>query len=157
MIFDLTAVMASPLIAVSIDIDRTILAQALFFLVSIPILHYLMFRPYLKTREARKESVEGSEEEAGELGEQAENLRTKYEKELRQARRDAKEVRDSLRTQGLAEKRDIHDEVRQELDAKLAEERATIAEHVETARDEMEERAQGLADAMVGKLIPDER
>ncbi len=156
MYLDLTALMAAPIIGVSIDIDGTIVVQALVFLASIFLLQHLMFRPYLKTREARKENVEGSSEEAGELDAQAEVLEEKYEEQIRQARRDAKEVRDSLRKQGLAEQQDIHSEVREELDEKLADERAKISAHVQDARAEIEDRAEGLADAMVGKLVPDE-
>ena len=156
MYLDLTALAAAPVIGVSIDVDGTIVVQALIFLATLFVLQQLMFRPYLKTREARKENVQGSSEEAGELEARAVILEEKYEDQIRQARRDAKEVRDSLRKQGLAEQQDIHQEVRQELEGKLAEERATISEHVEAARAQIEERAEGLADAMVGKLIPDE-
>lgn len=156
MYLDLTGPLVAPLVGVAIDIDGTMVVQALVFLATLFALQHLMFRPYLKTREARKDSVEGSSEEADELGAQAEVLEAKYEEEIRQARRDAKEVRDSLRKQGLAEQQDIHQEVREELEQKLADERATISEHVDAARQEIEERAEGLADAMVGKLIPDE-
>lgn len=138
---------------VSIDIDGTIFAQMGWFLLTLLALHFLLFRPYLRTLEARGEAVEGSTEEAGEMGAQAKILEEKYDRKIRKARLDAQEVRDSLRKQGLAEQQDIHGEVRAELDAKLAEEREAIAERVAQAREEIEERAEGLADAMVTRLI----
>ena len=153
MIFESTAPLLAPIIAVSIDIDGTLFPQMAAFLITLVLLHYLLYRPYLRTLDARSENVEGSEEEAGEMQAQAELLEEKYDTRIRKARRDAQEVRDSLRKQGLAEQDDIHREVRQELDAKLAEERAAIADRVETARAEIEDRAEGLADAMVTKLI----
>lgn len=154
MMFESTVTMLAPILAVSIDIDGTILVQMTAFLLAIFMLHFLLFKPYLKTLEARSESVEGSAEEAGEMGDQATLLKGKYERKIRKARRDAQEVRESLRKQGLAEQEDIQSEVRQELEAKLSEERAAIAEHVEKARSDIEKRSEGLADAMVAKLIP---
>ena len=155
MLLDPTALMVAPIVAeVSIDIDGTIFVQMVAFLFTLFMLHFLLFKPYLKTLHARSESVEGSEEEAGEMDAQADILQSKYEKKIVKARRDAQEVRDSLRNQGLAEQEDIQEEVRQEVTAKLEEERAAIAERVEAARAEIEERAEGLADAMVQKLVP---
>lgn len=155
MFADSAALLLAPIIAeVSIDIDGTIYVQMAAFLIALFMLHFLLFKPYLKTLQARSESVEGSEEEADEMGEQAEVLREKYDKKILKARRDAQEIRDSLRNQGLAEQEDIQQEVDEELQAKLAEERAAIAERVAAARAEIEDRADGLADAMVEKILP---
>lgn len=157
MFIEMTAGIAAPMIAdVSIDIDGTILAQGILFLVTLGLMHVLLFKPYLKTRAMREDAVEGSEEEAGEMGEQADVLEGKYDRKIRKARRDAQEVRDSLRQQGLAERDDIHQEVQQELDEKLAEQRAEIQDHVQRAREDIEQRAEHLADTMVSKLVANE-
>ncbi len=149
----------APLVAISvyIDVDGTLAIQGILFLVTLGLLHVLLFRPYLKTLELRSENVEGSEEEAGELTAQAEVLEKKYDKKIRTARRDAQDVRESLRQQGLAEREDIHSEVREELEAKLQEERATIDDHVEKARRDIEKQAEDLAEAMITKLTPERR
>ncbi len=146
----------APILAVAIDIDGTLLVQMTAFLFTLFMLHFLLFKPYLKTREAREESVGGSEEEAVEMTAQANVLEGKYDTKIRKARRDAQEVRESLRKQGLAEHEDIHREVREEIAEKLAEERAAVAQRVETAREEIETRAEGLAEAMVDRLIPEQ-
>lgn len=153
---DFTAVLWAPLMVadVTIDVDGTILVQMAAFLLTIFMMHFLLFRPYLRTLELRKENVQGSEEDAGEMQAHSAILQTKYDKKIRKARRDAQEVRESLRSQGLAEQDDIVAEVRQELEAKLKEERATIAGHVDKARSEIEDRADGLAEAMVSRLLP---
>ncbi len=157
MIVETTSAMAaSPILGVYIDVDGTILVQMGAFLIALFMLHFLLYRPYLKTLDLREENVGGSEEQAGEMGAQADVLEKKYEKNIRQARRDAQEVRESLRQQGLAEQREIHDEVREEIEAKLAEERATIDEHVQKAREDIEQRAETLAEAMVDRLIPEQ-
>lgn len=143
--------------SVTIDIDGTILVQMAAFLVALVMLHFLLYRPYLRTLDLRDENVEGSEEEAGEMGAQAEVLENKYDKQIRQARRDAQEVRESLRQQGLAERDEMHQEVRREVEAKLDEQRAEIEDHVQRARRDIEHRAEGLAEAMVDKLVPEAR
>jgi F-type H+-transporting ATPase subunit b len=155
MFLDFTALMLAPMIAdVSIDVDGTLFVQMAAFLFTLFMLHFLLFKPYLKTVDAREDSVGGSEEEAVEMEAQAEVLRGKYDKKIVKARRDAQEIRDSLRNQGLAEQQDIQAEINEELSAKLEEERQAIAERVEKARAEIEARADGLADAMVEKLVP---
>ena len=155
MFLDFTALYMAPMIAdVSIDIDGTLWVQMVAFLVTLGMLHFLLFKPYLKAVEAREDSVGGSEEEAVEMGAQAEILRAKYDKKIVKARRDAQEIRDSLRNQGLAEQKEIQTEIDEELSAKLAEEREAIAERVEKARAEIEARATTLADTMVEKLVP---
>lgn len=155
MIFETTsAVPASIIMSVYIDVDGTIFVQMAAFLITLVMLHFLLYRPYLKALDLREENVEGSEEEAGEMGAQADVLEEKYQKNIRQARRDAQEVRESLRQQGLAEQRELHDEVHDEIQAKLSEERAAIDDHVQKAREDIEQRADALADTMVDKLLP---
>ncbi len=154
MIMDMTAATMAPILAVSIDLDGTFFVQMVFFLITIGVLHFILLKPYMRAMEAREERVGGSAEEATEMEEQAENLQAKYDERMTRARRDAQEVRESLRQQGLAEQRDIEAEVREELTAKLDEERANLDAQVQEARQELEARAEGLADAMVRRLVP---
>ena len=152
---EMTAATMAPIIAdVSIDLDGTFFVQVIAFVITIGALHYILLKPYMRAMEAREDSVGGSEEEAVEMQEQASNLKGKYEDRIQKARRDAQEVRESLRQQGMAEQRDIESEVREELEAKLGEERATLNAQVEEARQELQDRAEGLADAMVRRLLP---
>ncbi|TXD41192.1 ATP synthase F0 subunit B [Lujinxingia vulgaris] len=147
---------SSPLLvaAVAIDIDGTLFVQMGAFLLVFVILNFVLIKPYLKTVEAREESVQGSSEEAGEMDAQAAVLTASYDEKLSKARREAQDVRESLRNQGLAEQDDILEEVREELGGKLAEERKVIEERVVAARAEIDERARALAEAMVQKVLP---
>lgn len=155
MMLDMAVMWAPVLVAdITIDVDGTVFAQMALFLFTLVMLHFVLIKPYLKTLELRGEHVHGSEEEAVEMDAQSTLLETKHNKKVQKARRDAQEVRESLRNQGLAEQDDIVGEVRTELDAKLAEERATIAAHVESATSEIDARADGLAEAMVARLLP---
>lgn len=145
---------APVLAAASIDVDGTILVQMLLFWFVFIFLHFVLFRPYLKTVEAREEGVGGSREEAAEMEERAGQLIEEYEQKMRQARRDAQDVRESLRNQGLQEQTDMVDEVRGELQVKLNAEREKIDAKVAAAKTDLGTRSKQLARAMVDKLLP---
>lgn len=155
MIFDMSVGTLAPILAqVAIDVDGTILVQMGAFLFTLFMLHTLLMKPYLKTLDARQESVGGSEEEAVEMQAQAVLLEHEYDQNMLTARRDAQQVRESFRDQGLTEQSEIVEEVRQELQAKLESERALIAERVESATREISRQADLLAESMVDRLIP---
>ena len=140
--------------AAAIDIDGTIIVQMILFFFVLFFLHFVLFRPYLKAVDAREDGVEGAREEAAEMETRAGRVIEEYEEKMRQARRDAQDVRESLRNQGLQEQNDMVQEVREEIQGKLQEERARIANKVDSARADIEERAQSLADAMTAKILP---
>lgn len=140
--------------AAAIDVDGTIIVQMLIFWATLIFLHYALFQPYLRAVEAREEGVGGSREEAAEMETRAAMVIEEYEEKMRQARRDAQDVRESLRNQGLQEQADLVGEVREEIQGKLQEERARIDKKVDSARADIEARAQTLAEAMVGKVVP---
>jgi F-type H+-transporting ATPase subunit b len=140
--------------AASIDIDGTIIVQMILFFFVLFFLHFVLFRPYLKAVDAREDGVEGAREEAAEMETRAGRVIEEYEEKMRQARRDAQDVRESLRNQGLQEQNDMVQEVREEIQGKLQEERARIQGKVDSARSDIEQRAQGLADSMVAKILP---
>lgn len=140
--------------AASIDVDGTVIVQMILFFFTLFFLHFVLFRPYLKAVDAREDGVEGAREEAAEMETRAGRVIEEYEEKMRQARRDAQDVRESLRNQGLQEQNDMVQEVREEIQGKLQEERARISTKVDSARSDIEQRAQGLADSMVAKILP---
>ncbi len=140
--------------AAAIDVDGTIIVQMILFFFVLFFLHFVLFRPYLKAVDAREDGVEGAREEAAEMETRAGRVIEEYEEKMRQARRDAQDVRESLRNQGLQEQNDMVQEVREEIQGKLQEERARIADKVDSARADIEKRAHGLAEAMTARILP---
>lgn len=138
----------------TLDIDATFIVQMGLFLFVVYFLNVVLFRPYLKTWEARQQGVEGSREHAAETEAQAAVLLVELEQKMRTARRDAQEVRESLRSQGLQEQNDILEEVRQEVDQTLQQEREKISAKVASAQGDLSARAQVLAESIVKKLLP---
>lgn len=146
----ITPVLASA----SIDIDGTIIVQMLLFWVVLGFLHVVLFRPYLKALDAREEGVEGSREEAGEMQARASQVIEEYEEKMRQARRDATDVRESLRNQGTQEQTEMLQEVREEIRQKMQHESERIDQRVAVARQEIQARAETLANTIVQRVLP---
>lgn len=143
----------APLVGIYIDIDATIVVQAIIFWAVLAFLHFALFRPYLEAVEQREEGIGGSKEDAREMEQRVEELEREYDEKMRQARRDAQEVRETLRNQGEQKQNEMVEEVREELDGKLAEEREAIDAKVASAREDLEGRAEDLADRMVDKIL----
>src|SRR5690554_1498236 len=107
-VYGFLSTQSAPFIAaVAIDIDGTIIVQMLLFWFVLAFLHFTLFRPYLKAVDAREDGVAGSREEAAEMQTRAGRVIEEYEAKMRQARRDATDVRESLRNQGLQEQNDM--------------------------------------------------
>ena len=142
------------LAAVSIDLDVTVALQFVNFAVAVGAVYFIIGRKYRKVREERAEATSGSREDADEMLERTEQLKEEFDDKMASARRDATEVRESLRGQGVAEQEDIIEEVRVELSEKLEAERAKIQAKVDAAEAELDGRAKELAELMVAKVIP---
>ena len=54
-----------------IDVDGTVFIQFGFFLIMLIVLSRVLFRPYLKMRDARHQGIEGAREEASAMQERA--------------------------------------------------------------------------------------
>lgn len=145
---------AALIASASIDVDVTTLVMGVLFLLLYFLLMPIIINPYLRARKAREEGIDGARDEAHDAEARAESTILEYEEQMRIARREAQEVRESLKTQGASEQRDILEDARSEIAGKLAEERAKIAAEVDTAQKQLEARAASLSQAMVDKILP---
>lgn len=138
----------------SIDVDATLGFELLLFIGLYVILHPLLIKPYMKAMEVRREELEGSKEDAGEFEIRAEKALADYERKMRDARREAQEVRESLKTQGSLEFKEIVAEAREELSAKIEDERLKVVKQHAAAADALKERSAALAEVIVQKVLP---
>lgn len=144
----------SLLASVSIDVDATAVIQGFLFVALWAVLGPLIIKPYLEARDAREEGIDGSKEEARDFEARANAAIAEYEEKLRDARREAQDIRETLKNQGAAEQRDILEEEREKLHAKLTQERTKLEAEIEAAQKEIDARAKGLSASMVEKLLP---
>jgi F-type H+-transporting ATPase subunit b len=144
-----------PLIAsVQIDVDVTVAIQFVTFTVALFSIWGLIINPYLEAREMREEGTLGSREEADEMEALAQARLKEHDERMVQLRREAMELRESLRAEGAAKQQDMLSAARAELSAKAKEEQAKIAQKVSAAEAELEERAKQLSELMLAKILP---
>lgn len=144
----------TPLVGIYIDLDGTFWAQLGLFLAAFVVIHFVVVRPFMDVVEEREAGIGGSQDRADEMQTEAEQLEEEYDEKMQQARREAQEVRQGLRDQGVQEQKEKVEEVREELRDKIESERQAIQEKVDDARSEMESRAEELATTMVEKIVP---
>lgn len=142
------------LASASIDIDATVAFQMGLFIALLVIMNPLLIQPYLKAMDARREGLEGSKEDAEEFDIRAEKALAEYEKKMRDARREAQDIRDSLKNQGAFEHTELIEDARTELATKIEGERVRVAAEREDALTAMSGRADALAGFIVTKVLP---
>ena len=123
------------------------------FIVMVPIMHVLLFKPFLNVLKQRREAVDGALEAARQMGVKREDELAAMKRELELARAKAKEVFEGLRAEGLEKQRQVlakaHDEamkrtekIKQELEAE-----------VQRARQALKAEAEKFSDGILEKLV----
>ena len=137
-----------------IDIDGSLAIQMIMFLLLFLVLRPLILDPYLKAVEARRDGLQGSREEADEMESRADRSLADYEKKMRDARREAQEVREGMKTQGQDEFEDLIAEARQEIADRLASERGVIQTETQEGLKQLATRSDSLAKSIVARVLP---
>src|SRR5262245_20051674 len=90
-----------------IDLDGTVLLQWGLFFLMWGILHFTLFRPYLKMRGERDRGIAGAKEEAHGMRTRADQMMENYQGQLSRARLRGQEERLRLRTEAVAREREL--------------------------------------------------
>jgi F-type H+-transporting ATPase subunit b len=138
---------------VTLDLDQTLLIQATMIVVLMFLLKKLIFEPYLKTIDTREEKTASTREQAGELQAKITELRTNYESSLDGARQRAASLRQELRQEGVASKEQSISAASNDANKVMGEAQAQIEAEFETARAELKNEIDGLANLVVEKVI----
>lgn len=119
-----------------IDINMTLVAQILNFLILVAILYKVAYKPLLKVLNEREAKIAGHISEAEAQQNAAEELKAEYQKQLADARIQAQEIVDKA-MKAAAEERD----------ASIAETKAETARMLKVAREEIaREQAKAIAE-----------
>jgi F-type H+-transporting ATPase subunit b len=138
---------------VSIDIDKTFVAQAVIFALLVVILKPLLFDPVLKVFEEREKRTEGARAEARVMQEKAGALLRKYEKELEKVNQVAAEERERLRAETAKLEGEILGEAR-DVALKVVEEgRGKIRSEVSKIRFELGRQSEQLSRDMAERIL----
>jgi len=146
---DFVLLAAHPLI----DIDLTVVLQFALFLIMFVIGNALLFQPYLRLRERRKQGIDGARAEAERMSAQADAELADYEKQLALARSRANDEGRKVRAEAAEHEKSVTDASRAEATKSL--EAAAIKMRVETdaARLQLMPQANALAKQLATKLL----
>lgn len=139
--------------APSIDVDFTLLFQAALFIGLWIFLTGRLFKPYLKARKERESLTEGARREASELRTRADEILSRYEAQLAEARSAAIAERDSVVKDGR-ESADLTLKSAREQSAKdLERSRSTLESELSAARKNVEPQAKELSNVIAERLL----
>ncbi|HET6613523.1 MAG TPA: hypothetical protein VFG83_16105 [Kofleriaceae bacterium] len=136
-----------------IDLDFTAAIQLVIFIMTGLIATRLLFRPYLKMKDARFSSIEGARDEAERLTAEGETALSGYEEKLGAARRRADEERRKIRADAAANQREVEQHARAEAQAAMEAAHREVEGQSQAARAELLPRADELGRVIAGKLL----
>jgi F-type H+-transporting ATPase subunit b len=136
-----------------IDIDWTLFAQILNFLVLVFLLNMVLFRPIRKILLERKARLAGFEEDITGLADNRLGILGKVDEELVQARREGLGLRETLRQEGSQAESSLLEQVKKEVDAQWTKVEAKIKKDVGAAREALQAQAQDFAMALATKIL----
>lgn len=136
-----------------IDIDLTALVQLGIFLCAFAAGSVLVFRPYLRLRDARAAGIEGAREEAVRMVAEADARLADYEQRMDAARNRGIEEKRKIRTEAVAAHREVVDKAKADATATVTQARDKITRDVATARQQLMPSAEKLSRDVVAKLL----
>jgi F-type H+-transporting ATPase subunit b len=136
-----------------IDVDGTLFIQFGLFLVMLLVLSRVLFRPYLKMRDARHKNIEGARQEAVGMQEKARQVSADYDAKLTRARQRGAEERQRLRAEGAVHERQVLGAARDEAHKSLDAARARIRSEAGAANTQLQAQSGALARQIVTKVL----
>jgi F-type H+-transporting ATPase subunit b len=136
-----------------IDIDWTLLAQLLNFLVLVFLLNMVLFRPVRKVLLDRKARYESFQDDIAGLGDRREGILGQVDEELNAARREGLGMRENLRQEGSQAEGSLLEQVKKEVEAEWSRVEAKIKKDVGKAREALGAQAQDFAMALATKIL----
>src|SRR5215813_13349535 len=92
-----------------IDLDNTVLVQFGLFLLMMIILHYALFKPFLRARLEREDRIDGERKRARDMEEAAKTKIADFEGKLEKAKQAGVTLRDDARKQAAVREKQILD------------------------------------------------
>ncbi|UCC66349.1 MAG: ATP synthase F0 subunit B [Deltaproteobacteria bacterium] len=136
-----------------IDINNSLIIQAGLFIGLMLILNKVFFQPFLKFLEERRAKIQGDEEEASELQEEAERSRMKYDEGLDEGRLQAQEEKGHILDVGAQESRLLVEKVQKEIEEEAPKIRAQIEVESKQVLAELERRHGDMAKEIAEKIL----
>jgi F-type H+-transporting ATPase subunit b len=136
-----------------ISLDKSLVIQALNFLILLVVLQRILYKPLLAKMSERTEAIRRSLDEAQAARAQAARQADENAERLRQAYAEAAQIRERALAEAAEEQRRLVEAARAESQRLIESARAQMAADVRRARDELRREVTGLAIAVAEKLV----
>lgn len=136
-----------------IDIDWTLIAQIINFLVLVFLLNLVLFRPIRNSLKQRQARLATQEAEISSLTEQGQGIGEEIKENLTAAKRHGLSQKEAMRQEGSQAEASLLEAVKAEVDAKWAEVEKKIKEDMAKARKKLKDQAKSFAQALAAKIL----
>jgi F-type H+-transporting ATPase subunit b len=136
-----------------IDLNWTLIAQIINFLVLVYLLNLVLFRPIRKSLQDRQARLQADAAALAALAEQSQGIAGEIQENLAAARRQGLGEKDALRQEGSQAEASLLEKVKQEVDAEWARVEKKIKADMDKARKSLKGQAQSFAQVMASKIL----
>jgi len=136
-----------------IELNFTLVIQLVIVLSLMAILTQILFKPFLKVLQERRNRIEGAEKKAKDLQQQAEQLIERYREAIASGQAQGAGIRDEIRRTSLAEETEILQKAMDQANRLIQEVKARIAEEARAARTDLRLQAQNLSREITEKIL----
>jgi F-type H+-transporting ATPase subunit b len=136
-----------------IELDWTLFAQIINFLVLVYLMNVVLYRPIRKGLKARQDRLAAYEAEVAQLAAKDQGVNEEIKENLAAARREGQGQKEGLRQEGAQGEAALLEAVKKEVDAQWTKVEKKIKEDVAKARKTLKAQAQSFAQALAAKIL----
>jgi len=136
-----------------IDLDWTLVAQLVNFLVLVFLLNMVLFRPIRNSLKERQAKLAAHEADLSGLLEQGQGVNQDIKDRLREARKEALGRKEGLVKEGAQTEASLLEVVKKEVDAEWARVEEKIKKDMAKARETLKKQAQSFAQMLASKIL----
>ncbi|MBI1846714.1 MAG: F0F1 ATP synthase subunit B [Candidatus Rokubacteria bacterium] len=136
-----------------INLDKSLIIQAINFIILLVVLHRVLYKPFLAKMNERTEAIRKSLDEAQAARAQAAKQAEENAARLRQTYAEAAEIRERAVKEAGEEQRRLVEAARAESQRLVESARAQMDADIRRARDELRREVSGIAVAVAEKLV----
>jgi F-type H+-transporting ATPase subunit b len=136
-----------------IELNFTLIIQLVIVLSLMGILTQMVFKPFINVLQERKNRIEGTEQKAKDLQQQADELIERYREAITAAQAQGASIRDEIRKTSMMEEMAILEKAMGEANRLIQEVKGRITEESRTARVDLRLLAQNLSREITEKIL----
>ena len=136
-----------------LNFDKSFIIMMINFLVLLFLLNIILFKPLLKIFKERDDTVKGNLDAAKDMTSKREESIAALNRDLAEARSNAKETFESLKGEAVSKQKEVHSAAEAEAATILEKARAEIKAEAEKARKALRADVDKFSDEIVRKLV----